>query len=139
MREDERLAVTSARRAALVEEMDTAAPTTIEASNDLVRRLDAMQERFRACLSAASDAHQSVDEALDSLEVVASSAVADAARALSRQVAELWIARDDFARAPAGALESVEAWNELERARANVEAAWDALRDAIRRELRLDE
>jgi hypothetical protein len=100
--------------------------------------MDANEEALRASSAASREADCEVEAALDDTELVASSHVADAARRLSSLIVDMSKASHRHAHVMFDDVESVDAWLVVQAAEADVRAAWAALREAIRQELRLD-
>ena len=102
------------------------------------RTADSHEEEWHAALLNTLEATKRLEEALAGVELVASSAVFEAAVNLRRRTQEAWVADRDAAGAIVDIEGLVHRRPEQEAARGALQAAHDELISAIRTELRLE-
>lgn len=105
-------------------------------SDGETKALDAITVQLSEAHQASEEAFKKLEDAITALQVVASTPVYESVLQLERESGEVFTARVDLATRPD---ESANLWGDFQSAQKKLKKSHAELREAIRRELRLDD
>lgn len=108
----------------------------MDSRSELVTNIDALRADLDEAHRANEEAFNNLQEAITALQVVASTSVYESARTLEAASSEVFAARINLSMRPE---EGSKLWGEFRDGQRKFQDAHAELRDAIRRELRLDD